>query len=345
MDASAAPVESAGMSKLQKLAGLLIILGPESAAQMLKGFDEREIEAISLEMSRLTVLSQESQQEILREFTDVAVEASTALLGGVNFARTALEKSVGLFRASDILSRVAPSPASLPAMQQIADMDARELFNLLRAEQPQTIALILSYLNSEKCSQFLMLLPGELRDLVVERLATLAPTPVEVVERIVDVLGKKAGAKTARALNQTGGLKTAADILNSIDKAAGQNMLNQLEKRNPELSQAIRQKMFTFDDLGLLDTASLQKVMREVDMRDLAVSLKTAGDKIKKALLSSISKRAAETVREEISFLGPLKKKEIEAAQLRIIDSVRKLEADGEIDLGAVTGHNRDELV
>jgi flagellar motor switch protein FliG len=256
-----------------------------------------------------------------------------------------LEKSVGLFRASDILSRVAPMPVPPASMQQIKDMDPRELFNLLKQEQPQTIALVASYLSSEKCSQLVMLLRGDLRDQVVERLATLAPTPVEVVERIVAVLGQKAGVKPTRALNQTGGLKNAADLLNSIERNLSQSVLLELEKRNPELGQAIRQKMFTFEDLALLDTNSLQKIMREVDMRDLAVSLKTASEGLKKALLSSISRRAAETVKEEISFLGPQKKKDIEAAQLRIIDSVRQLEGQGEVDLAAVTSRSRDELL
>jgi flagellar motor switch protein FliG len=338
-------LEVAKMTKLQKLAALLIVIGPDSAAQILKNLDEHEIETVSLEMSKLTVINQEMQREILREFTDVAVQASTAILGGVNFTKTALEKSVGLFRASDIIGRVAPARMPLASMQQIIDMDARQLFNLLKQEQPQTIALILSYLSPEKSSQLLMLLKGELRDQVVERLATLAPTPVEVLERIVEVLNDKAGVKPTRALSQTGGLKNAADLLNSMDKNISQSMLLDLEKRNPELSQAIRQKMFTFEDLALLDSNSLQKVMREVDMRDLAVALKTASPKLKSVLLSVISKRAAETVNEEISFLGPLKKRDIEASQLRIIDSVRQLETEGEIDLSAATSTSRDELM
>jgi flagellar motor switch protein FliG len=345
MDSGIAPIDAAKMTKQQKLAALLIMLGPESAAQILKNLDERELEVVTAEMSKLTVIGQEMQHEILREFADVAVEAGTAVLGGVNYAKSALEKSVGVFRASDIIGRVAPSPVPVASMQQIADMDPRELFNLLKQEQPQTIALITSYLSSEKCSQMLMLLRGDLRDQVIERLATLAPTPVEVVERIVSVLSQKSGGKTTRALSQTGGLKNAADVLNSIDKNLSQSVLMELEKRNPELGQAIRQKMFTFEDLALLDTSSLQKVMREVDMRDLAVALKTASEKLKQALLSSISKRAGETVREEISFLGPQKKKDIEAAQLRIIDSVRQLEGEGEVDLGAVTSRSRDEIL
>ncbi len=345
MGTEIAVVDFSKMTKLQKLAALLIILGPDSAAQMLKNFDEHELEAISLEMSKLTVISQELQREILREFTEVAVQASTSILGGVTYTKNALEKSVGLFRASDIIGRIAPAPVPVVAMQQIIDMDSRQLFNLLKYEQPQTIALIVSYLSAEKSSALLMLLRSELRDQVIERLATLAPTPIEVVERIVEVLNARAGVKSTRALNQTGGLKNAAELLNSIDKNISQSMLMELEKRNPELGQAIRQKMFTFDDLSLLDGGSLQKVMREVDMRDLAVALKTASPKLRAALLASISKRAAETVNEEISFLGPLKKKDIEAAQMRIIDSVRQLETEGEIDLSAATSTSRDEIM
>ncbi len=345
METEIPAVDIAKMTKLQKLAALLIILGPESASQILKNFDEHELDAISLEMSKLTVVSHELQREILREFPEVAVQASTAILGGVGYTKTALEKSVGALRASDIIGRVAPAPVPVVAMQQIIDMDTRQLFNLVKNEQPQTIALIVSYLSSEKSSHLLVLLRSELRDQVVERLATMAPTPVEVVERIVEVLNQRAGVKSTRALNQTGGLKNAAELLNSLDKNVSQSMLLELEKRNPELGQAIRQKMFTFEDLSFLDATSLQKVMREVDMRDLAVALKTASPKLRSALLSSISKRAAETVNEEISFLGAVKKKDIEAAQLRIIESVRQLETEGELDLSNATSTSRDELL
>jgi flagellar motor switch protein FliG len=345
METAATPEAALPMTRMQKLAALLIILGPESAAQMLKNLDERELEAVSVEMSRLPVVSQELQEEILEEFAEVAVEASTTMLGGANYAKAALEKSVGLFRASDIISRAGPSPLPLSAMREIIEMDPRQLFNVLKHEQPQTIALVTSYLPPEKGSQIVMLLHGDLREEVVERIATMESTPVEVVERIADVLKQKSGGKPSRAMNQTGGLKGAADVLNSLDKKLSQSVLMELEKRNPELVTSIRQKMFTFEDLARLDTAALQKIMREVDMRDLAVSLKTASDKLKKALLSSISKRAAETVNEEISFLGPLKKKDIEAAQLRIIESVRQLEAEGEVDLSSATGQSRNEVL
>jgi flagellar motor switch protein FliG len=347
METDIPAIEFAKMTKQQKLAALLVILGPESATQILKSLDEHEIETVSAEMAKLTLISQELQREVLREFSEVALQAGTSIMGGVGFTRSVLEKSVGAFRASDIVGRIAPAPAPVPAMKQIIDMDARQLANILKTEQPQTTALVVSYLTPEKSSQLLMALKPELRDLVIERLATLAPTPVDVVERVASVLARRAGTKQARAINQTGGVKQAAELLNALDKNTGQNMLLELEKRNPDLGQAIRQKMFTFEDLSMLDNSSIQKIMREVDMRDLAVALRTATPKLKTTLLSSISKRAAETVNEEISFLGALKKKDIEAAQLRIIDNVRQLESQGEIDLSAVTGGggNRDEVV
>src|ERR1700749_3891088 len=152
----AAPIEVIKMTRVQKLAALLVILGPESAAQMMKNFDEHELEAVSLEMSKLNVISQELQNEILRDFTEVALQASTSVIGGVNYTKTALEKSVGQFRASDIIGRIAPTPVPVTSMKQIIDLDVGRLFNLLKDEQPQTIALIVSYLAPEKSSQVLM---------------------------------------------------------------------------------------------------------------------------------------------------------------------------------------------
>jgi len=330
---TAAPLDITKMSKVQKLAALLIIIGPEAAAQIMKNMDEHELDATSSEMAKITMISHELQEEILKEFTEVAMDASTSILGGINYTQGTLEKSVGLFRATNIISRVAPTRTPVAAMQQIVDMEPRQIFNLLKGEQPQTISLVMSYLGSEKSAQLLILLRPEIREQVVERLATLAPTPIEVVEKVVDVLNHKVGTKRTRALNQTGGMKMAAELLNALDKNISKSLLVTLEERNPELGSGIRQKMFTFEDLASLDPASLQKILREIDMRDLAVSLKTGSEKVKTALLSCISKRAAETVNEEMSFMGPLKLKDIEAAQQRIIEVVRRLESEGEIEL------------
>jgi flagellar motor switch protein FliG len=272
--------------------------------------------------------------EILEEFSEVAVAASTSISAGVEVTRNTLEKAVGSFKASDILGRVVSQRAPVGgAMQTIADMESRNIFNLVRDEQVQTITFIVSHLLPEKAAQVLNLFRAEQRDQVIERLATLAPTPVEVVEKVVDVLNAKLGVRQTHAMTQTGGITTAADILNAMDKTASRTLLTSIEERNPDLSTAIRKKMFMFEDLLLLDPQSIQRIMREIEMRDLTLALKKVSEPLKKLLLSNISRRAAESVQEELEYLGHIKLRDVEAAQFRIIDSVRKLEAEGEIDL------------
>lgn len=338
-DAEAAPLDVAKMTKAQKLAALLIVIGPESAAQVMKNLDEHELDIVAAEMAKMPMIPQNLQKDILKEFADVAVEASTGILGGVGYAQTALEKSVGVFRATNIVGRVSPTRAPVAAMQAIIEMEPQQIHNLIKQEQPQTIALVMSYLGAARSAQLLVLLRPEIREAVVERLATLAATPIEVVEKLVEVINHRVGAKPTRALNQTGGMKLTADLLNSLDKNISKALLIALEERNAELGAGIRQKMFTFEDLTGLDLPSLQKVLREIDMRDLAVSLKSASDKLKTTLLACISKRAAETVNEEMSFMGALKMKDIEAAQGRIIEVVRRLEGEGEIEIDSGKGN------
>jgi flagellar motor switch protein FliG len=345
MSTDAAPVEGGAMTKIQKLAALLVMLGSESAGQILKQFSPREIEAISREMARFNLITMDQQEEILAEFSDVAISASTSLSAGVEVTRNTLEKALGTFKASDVMGRVLPSKAPLGAMQTIADMDSRHFFNLIRDEQAQTIAFIMSYLSPEKASQVFALVRPEQRDQIVERLATLAPTPIEVAEKVVDVLNAKLGIKQTRAFSQTGGVTSAADLLNAMDKTVSRSLLTSIEERNPDLCQAIRKKMFTFEDLLLLNAQSIQRIMREIDMRDLSLALKKATEPLKKLLLANISRRAAEAVQDEIAMLGHVKLRDVEAAQFRIIDAARKLEAEGEIDLDESRNSAEYEIV
>jgi flagellar motor switch protein FliG len=339
VDLSAAPAapDVSKMTKLQKLAALLIILGPESASQILRTLDPHELESVSVEMSRLPMITQEMRHAVLAEVSEVALAASTSVPGGMPFTQTALEKAVGTPKANDILDRVSKQRGPSPSVQRMVEMEPRHLFNLLKDEHTQTIALVASYLKPERASELLSLLGAEIRDQVIERLATLGPTPVEVVDTLAEVLHRRLQGKATRSSAQTGGVKTAADVLNALNKNLSKSILAALEERNAELGQAIRQKMFTFTDLMQLDVQSLQKIMREIDMRDLALALKRADEVLKTKLLSAISKRAAETVTEEMSFMGAVKLKEIEAAQGRVIEIVRRLENDGEIELEAST--------
>ncbi len=325
--------EVSKLSRVQKLAALLVILGPDAAAQVLQSFDSHEVEDIGSEMAKITMVGQELQSEILREFSEVAVQAGTSVRGGIDVTRITLEKAIGVFKATEILSRVAPMRSSVAAIQEIVDMEPRQMYNLIRYEQPQTVALMLSYSGADKAAAALAFFQPEQREKILERLATLVPTPVEIVESVVAVLVAKRGVSHTRALSQTGGVKVAADLLNAMDKEQGKAILGSIEERNPDLGQAIRQKMFTFEDLANLDPAMLQRILREVDMRELALALKSASDKLKTKLLSCITKRAAETVQEEISFMGAVRLRDIESAQLRVIDAVRRLEAEGAVDL------------
>ena len=325
--------ESAPLTRLQKLAVLLLMLGPDSAAAILKQFDDRELEAVSTEMARLNNVSQETQRIVLREFAEVAVEAGTAVSGGAGYVRAVLEKAIGQNKAAAVVNRVTGGNERITALDAIIEAEARELFNIVKQEQPQTIALLASYLPPAKATALLNECPADLRDKVVERLASLTPTPIEVIEKIAGILGRKLGFKATRSVSKTGGVKSAADLLNILDRNVSKTVLTSIEERNPDLGKAIRNKMFTFDDMLLLDNTQLQKVMREVDTRDLAMALKKANERVKAALLGAISKRAAETVLEEISFLGGAKAKDMEAAQQRIIEIVRKLEGEGEIEI------------
>jgi flagellar motor switch protein FliG len=331
--ATEAGAENGSLTKVQMLAALLVMLGSESASVILRQFQPREIEAISREMARFTLITRDQQEQILQEFSTVALAASTSISAGADVTRQTLEKALGSFKASDVMGRVTTTRAPLGSMQVIAEMDPRQIFNLVRDEQVQVVTFVVSYLSPEKAAQVLNLLTPEKREMAIERLASLAATPVEVVEKVVEVLNTKLGVKQTRAMSQTGGVTTVADVLNAMDKTVSRDLLSNLENRNPELTMSIRKKMFTFEDLLLLNGSAIQRIMREIDMRDLTLALKKASTPLKNLLLSNISRRAAESVQEEIAFLGSVKARDVEAAQFRIIDAVRKLEAEGEIEL------------
>jgi flagellar motor switch protein FliG len=321
------------LNNTQRLAAFLIIMGVDAAAEILKQFDDNERELICAEMANLPVLDSMQQGAVLQEFTTMAVEAQSSVSGNVDFTRKVLEKAIGLFKAAEVIGRVGTARTSVTSMQLIIDLDALAICNLLKEEDPQTVALVVSYLSAQKGSEVLMSLPDKERELVVEKLATLESTPIEVVETLGEVLSSKVGERVSRALNQTGGEKSAAAVLKAMDKEERQKLLNNLDERTPELVRSIRMKMFTFENLEQLDIKTMQKIMREVDAGKLAVALSAATDNLKEAMLGSLSKRAAENVTDEIDNLGKVSLREIEVAQNSIVDVVRQLETEGEISL------------
>ncbi len=318
----------------QKLAAFLVIMGEDAAAEIMKNFDDNERELVCTAMANLPLLDSNQQGAVLQEFTLMAVEARNSISGGVDFTRSVLEKSVGLFKAAEIIGRVGTARTSVATMQQIIDLDSSQICNLLKEEDAQTIALVTSYLSATKGSEVLMGLPERQREIVVEKLATLESTPIEVVETLGEVLSAKVGDKVSRALNQTGGEKSAAAVLNAMNKEDRKKLLDNIDERQPDLVRSIRMKMFTFDDLVHLDVKTMQKIMREVEADKLAIALKAATTSLRDAMLGALSKRAAENVNEEIEGLPDnLSMRNIESAQNSIIDVVRQLETEGEISL------------
>ena len=327
-------VDNLNLNASQKLAAFLVIMGEDAAAEIVKNFDDNERELVCAEMANLPLLDSSQQGEVLQEFTEMAVEARSGISGSVDFTRSVLEKSVGLFKAAEIIGRVGTARTSVASMQQIIDLDSTSITNLLKEEDAQTIALVLSYLSAAKGSEVLMGLPERQREIVVEKLATLESTPIEVVETLGDVLSSKVGERVSRALNQTGGEKSAAAVLNAMSKDDRKKLLDNIDERQPDLVRSIRMKMFTFDDLQTLDVKTMQKIMREVDAGQLAIALKAATTTLRDAMLGALSKRAAENVNDEIEGLPDnLSMRAIESAQNGIIDVVRQLEAEGEISL------------
>ena len=327
-------IDSLNLNASQKLAAFLVIMGEDAAADIVKNFDDNERELVCAEMANLPLLDSQQQGEVLQEFTEMAVEARSGISGSVDFTRSVLEKSVGLFKAAEIIGRVGTARTSVASMQQIIDLDPTSITNLLKEEDAQTIALVLSYLSAAKGSEVLMGLPERQREIVVEKLATLESTPIEVVETLGDVLSSKVGERVSRALNQTGGEKSAAAVLNAMSKDDRKKLLDNIDERQPDLVRSIRMKMFTFDDLQTLDVKTMQKIMREVDAGQLAIALKAATTTLRDAMLGALSKRAAENVYEEIEGLPDnLSMRAIESSQNGIIDVVRQLETEGEISL------------
>jgi flagellar motor switch protein FliG len=322
-------------NRQQKLAIFLVVIGPEAAANVLKQFDEPEIELLCREMSAISIVSEAVQRQALEEFASVVAQSHGSALGGLAYAQRTLEIAKGDYKASAIMGRVGPVGTSVEVIREISEMEGRQIFNLIKHEQPQTISFVLSYLDGTKSAEVFGLLGPELREEVIERLGTIESTSLDLVGKIARSLGKHFDAKVRPAFHRSGGVRAVADLLNELDKDMSKNLLARLEERNAQLGAAIRKKLFSFEDLSRLQPPDLQRVLREVDSASLAISMKSASESLREKLYAAISKRAAESLREEIEMLGPVRLKDVEAAQDSIIQVVRRLEEEGQISLEA----------
>ena len=326
-------IEYDKLGKLQKLALFLIVIGPEAASEILRNFEDPDIELLVKEMSSFDIIDYRVKKRVIEDFYGIVSQSSIATLGGASYAQKTLEMAKGDFRASSILGRVAPVGSSVQIIEEIAALEPRQIFNLIRNEQSQTIAFIISYLHISKASALIKMLSSEMREEVVERIGSMESTALELVNKVVRTLARNLEYDEKQTFNQSGGVRRVADLLNSLDKDTSKTLLARLEEKNPTIGNAVRKKMFSFEDLLRLQPSDLQRVTREIDMGDLTVALKSTNPNLRDAILGSISKRAAETLKEEMELLGPVRLREVEAAQDKIIMIVRKLEEDGEITI------------
>ncbi len=308
------------LNKQQKLALFLIVIGPDAAAEVLREFDEVEIEALCREMNQFTMVSEELRQQVMEEFSPVIGRSVVATRGGLDYARDALTRSHGDYKANAILGRVglAPTGTTVDMVNELGEMDARQIFNLIKHEQPQTVSFILSYLPGTKSSEVFSLFGPDAREEIIERLGIIESTSVELVSKIVRNLGKHFDRKAQPSYHNSGGVRSVADLLNGLDKDTSKNLLGRLEERNPTLGSAIRRKLFSFDDLGRLTPSDLQRVLREVESASLAVAMKSAPESLREKIYSAISKRAAESLKDEIDMLGPVRVKDVDVQRKRI---------------------------
>ena len=328
-----AEIDYSKLSRQQKLAIFLITAGPDTAAEILKQFEDAEVELLCREMSTFTMVPEQTQKQVLEEFSGILTTSVTSALGGLPYAQRTLEIAKGDYKASTIIGRVGPAGTSVEVIKDISEMEGRQIYNLVKAEQPQTISFVLSYLDNNKASEVFALLSPELREEVIERLGTIESTSLELVSKIVRSLGKHFDTKVRPAFHHSGGVRAVAGLLNQLDKDMSKALLTRIEERNAALGMAIRKKMFSFEDLSRLQPGDLQRVLREVDTGNLAIAMKSASEPLREKIYASLSKRAAEGLKEEIELLGPVRLKDVETAQDAIIQSVRRLEEEGQISL------------
>jgi flagellar motor switch protein FliG len=325
------------LTGLRKAAILLVTLGADISAEIMKQLTEQEIEDLTLEIAKIRELPSDAVSDVIEEFAQLAGASSYVLQGGRSYAREVLHKAVGPGRADEILDRLRITfrPQPFAALRKA---DPRHVADFLRREHPQTVALILANLDSAAAAQILANLPSALRIDVVQRLAQMDTTSPEVLRQIDQVLERRLAALFRSEVAVPGGARAVADILNSIDRVTEKQIFEALEPANPALAEEVRRLMFTFDDLTKLDDRSMQRLLKDVDQKELALALKAAGEPVMQKISSNLSERARTMLRQEIEYLGPVKLRDVEDAQGRIVRLVRSLEDAGEVMLAGSDG-------
>ncbi|MCP4683876.1 MAG: flagellar motor switch protein FliG [bacterium] len=331
------------MTPQQKAAVALVAFGPEVSALVLKGMNEGELEKITVEIANLRDVPVEIETKVIEECHNIFMARQYISQGGVDFASEILNKAVGASRAREILQRL-ESSFKATGFSLLKDIDPKQLSGFFQNEHPQTTALILTQLTSNQAAAVLSELAPELQTEVSLRVATMEKISPEILKDIEQTLEAHFGADSGRDLSVSGGAKTIAEILNLVDTTAEKNILQSLEAEDPDLAAEVKNMMFVFDDLILLDDRSIQRLLKEVETKDLSTALKAAGDEVKGKIFANVSERVSVMIKEEMEFMGPTRLSDVEAAQGRIVEAVRRLEEEGQVIISG-RGGKEDVIV
>ncbi|MGI6435381.1 MAG: flagellar motor switch protein FliG [Syntrophomonadaceae bacterium] len=329
------------LSGKQKAANFLIFLGPEKSAQIFKYMSEEEIEQLTLEIANIRQIPAERMDEIFREFFEMCLARHFIGKGGIAYAKEILEKAYGVEKTNEIISRISASLQVRP-FDFMRKTEPAQLLNFIQGEHPQTIALILAYLDPEKASSILGALPTERQAEVAKRIALMDTTSPEIIKEVENVLERKLSTIGPQELSNAGGVKSVVQILNLVDRGTEKTILEALEVQDPELAEDIKKLMFVFEDIVLIDDRSVQRMLRDVESQDLSLALKGSSSEVSNKIFGNMSSRAAEMLKEDMEFMGPVRLRDVEEAQQRIVNVIRRLEETGEIVVARGGG---DEII
>src|ERR1022692_2193369 len=331
--------ETETISGLRKAAMLLIVLGEQASADMMQHLSEDDVQKVSREVARITAISAEQAEVVLNDFHQITTAGSYVARGGIDYARKLLMRAFSPETAKRLLDRLSKAlgteAASFDAIQKA---DPQQLAKFIHNEHPQTIALVLSHLNPSQAAALLTSLPANLRSDVSLRMASLDQISPEIILKIAGVIGSKLMALGEFSRESYGGVRAVAEMLNRLDSGSSHEILDDIQQQDANLVETIRHLMFTFEDLLLIDPMGLKEVLAKIDRKVLTVALKGTSEQLRNQVLSCMSQRGADMLREDMDALGPIKIKEVQASQQQIISIVRKLEAEGVLSLKGTVG-------
>lgn len=318
------------LTGIQKAALLLIAMGPEFSSLVYKHLTEEEIEQLTLEISGIRKVDSKQKQEVIEEFYQIALAQDYITHGGIVYARDVLEMALGKDQAQAILNRLTSSLQVRP-FDFVRKADPSQILNFIQNEHPQTIALILSYLEPTQAGEILSSLPTELQADIAKRIALMDSTSPEYIYEVEQILERKLSSTVKQDFTQTGGIEAVVEVLNGVNRTTERTILEALEMEDPELAEEIKKRMFVFEDIVTLDNAAIQRIIREVNNEDLLLALKASSEEVRAIIFKNMSTRMAEQVKEEMGYMGPVRVRDVEEAQSRIVGTIRRLEESGAI--------------